>query len=227
MAWGGGKDSAVALCRLQRDPRFEVVGLLTTLTAGYDRISMHGVRQVLLDAQAEALGLKVYPVWIAPHSSNQAYEAEMGRAVETLQQAGVEAVGFGDLFLEDVRAYRERMLAPTGLRPLFPIWGEDTKNLSRWVIASGFRATLTCVDPRVLSPDFVGRAYDETLLGELPPGIDPCGENGEFHTFVHDAPNFRQAIPTVVGVRVERDGFFFADLLPAAVEARDPASQAS
>ncbi len=216
MAWSAGKDSAVALWRLQQDANFQVVGLLTTITSGYDRVSMQGVRRVLLEAQAETLGLKVYPVWIPPRCSNEAYEAEMSRAVETLQGDGVEAVAFGDLFLEDVRAYREKMLAPTGLQPLFPIWGEDTNELSRWVIASGFRATLTCVDPRALSPDFVGRAYDEALLAELPATVDPCGENGEFHTFVHDAPNFRHSIPITVGERVERDGFFFADLLPAA-----------
>ena len=216
MAWSGGKDSAVALWRLQQDAKFEVTGLLTTLTAGYDRISMQGVRRVLLEAQAETLGLKVYHVWVPPHCSNQVYEAEMSRAVETLQGDGVEAVAFGDLFLEDVRAYREKMLAPTGLQPLFPIWGEDTNDLSRWVIGNGFQATLSCVDPRALSPDFVGRAYDEALLAELPPEVDPCGENGEFHTFVHGAPNFRQPILITVGERVQRDGFFFADLLPMA-----------
>ncbi len=216
MAWSSGKDSAVALWRLQQEAHFEVVGLLTTLTTGYERISMHGVRQELLEAQAEALGLKIYPVWIPPNSSNQVYEAEMSRAVETLQRDGVKAVGFGDLFLEDVRGYREKMLAPTALQPLFPVWGENTDKLSRWLVANGFKATLTCVDPKALSPDFAGRAYDEVLLDELPTEVDPCGENGEFHTFVHDAPNFRQAIPVVVGERVERDGFFFADLLPAA-----------
>ena len=135
--------------------------------------------------------------------------------METLQGDGVEAVAFGDLFLEDVRAYREKMLAPTGLQPLFPNWGEDTSALSRWFIANGFRATLTCVDPRVLSPDFAGRAYNEVLLADLPPQVDPCGENGEFHTFVHQAPNFRCSIPVTVGERVERDGFVFADLLLA------------
>jgi uncharacterized protein (TIGR00290 family) len=216
VAWSAGKDSAVALWRLQQDPRFDVVGLLTTITSGYDRISMQGVRRVLLEAQAETLGPKVYPVWIPPRCSNQVYEAEMSRVVDTIQRQGVQAVAFGDVFLEDVRAYRERMLAPTGLRPLFPMWGEDTSALSRWFIANGFRATLTCVDPRALPADFVGRAYDEALLAELPPEVDPCGENGEFHTFVHDAPNFRQSIPISVGERVERDGFFFADLLPAA-----------
>jgi uncharacterized protein (TIGR00290 family) len=216
VAWSAGKDSAVALWRLQREPCLDVVGLLTTITSGYDRISMQGVRRVLLEAQAETLGLKVYPVWIPPRCSNQVYETEMSRVVDTIQREGVQAVAFGDVFLEDVRAYREKMLAPTGLQPLFPMWGEDTSALSRWVIANDFRATLVCVDPRALSPDFVGRAYDEALLAELPASVDPCGENGEFHTFVHQAPNFRRSIPITMGERVERDGFFFADLLPAA-----------
>ncbi len=218
IAWSGGKDSAVALWRLQRDPRFQVVGLLTTITSGYDRISMQGVRRVLLEAQAETLGLRVYPVWIPSRCSNRVYEAEMSRVVETIQHGGVQAVAFGDLFLEDVRAYREKMLAPTGLQPLFPLWGEDTHALSRWVIANGFKATLTCVDPRVLPPGLVGRAYDEALLAELPASVDPCGENGEFHTFVHQAPNFRRSIPITLGERVERDGFLFADLLPGGSE---------
>ncbi len=220
MAWSAGKDSAVALWRLQQDANFEVVGLLTTITSGYDRISMQGVRRVLLEAQAETLGLKVYPVWIPPQCTNDVYEAEMSRVVETIEREGVQAVAFGDLFLEDVRAYRERMLAPTGLQPLFPIWGEDTSALARWFIANGFRATLTCVDPRALSPDFVGRAYDEGFLTALPPEVDPCGENGEFHTFVHNAPNFRRPIPITVGERVERDGFVFADLLPGGTISR-------
>ena len=215
VAWSSGKDSAVALWRLQQDVHFEVVGLLTTLTSGYERISMHGVRQALLEAQAEALCLKLYPVWIPPNSSNQVYEAEMSRAVETLQQDGVKAVGFGDLFLEDVRAYREKMLAPTGMKPLFPVWGEDTRDLSRWLVANGFKATLTCIDPRSLAPEFVGRAYDETLLAELPPGVDPCGENGEFHTFVYDGPIFERPIPFDRGDVVLREKrFYYFDLKP-------------
>lgn len=216
MAWSSGKDSAVALWRLQRDPDFEVVGLLTTLTAGYDRVSMHGVRKELLDAQAEALGLPTYDVWIPPNAANETYETEMARAVEAMEADGVRAVAFGDLFLEDVRAYRERMLAPTKLRPLFPLWGEDTAKLSRWVVANGFRATLTCVDPKALAAEFAGREYDESLLADLPPSVDPCGERGEFHTFVHAAPDFRRPIRVAVGERVEREGFWFADVLPAA-----------
>jgi uncharacterized protein (TIGR00290 family) len=215
VAWSSGKDSAVALWRLQQTPDVDVVGLLTTLTAGYDRVSMHAVRKELLDAQAEALGLPIYSVWIPANAGNETYEAEMGRAVAAMEADGVRAVAFGDLFLEDVRAYRERMLAPTRLAPLFPLWGENTDELSRWVIASGFRAVLTCVDPKALAPAFAGRAYDEELLAELPEGVDPCGERGEFHTFVHDAPNFRRPIAVSLGAVVEREGFVFADVLPA------------
>lgn len=215
MAWSGGKDSAMALWRLRQDTRYEVVGLLTTLTEGYDRISMQGVRKELLEAQARALELRVYEVWIPAQCSNDTYEARMAGAIDVLTADGVGAVAFGDLFLEDVRAYRERMLAPTALEPVFPIWGEGTRELSRRLLAEGFRAVVCCVDPRTLATEFVGRAYDEMFLADLPAGVDPCGENGEFHTFVHQAPNFSRPIPVVVGERVQRDGFFFADILPA------------
>jgi uncharacterized protein (TIGR00290 family) len=213
MAWSGGKDSAVALHRLQRDPRYDVRGLLTTVTEGFDRISMHGVRDALLEAQAQALGLPLYRVWIPPQCSNAAYEAAMEAAIVELHAAGVRALGFGDLYLQDIRRYREAMLAPTGLTPVFPIWGQDTHALAREVVAAGFRATLCCVDPKALPAHFAGRAYDSALLDALPPGVDPCGENGEFHTFVHAAPNFRAPIAITVGERVERDGFWFCDLV--------------
>lgn len=214
MAWSGGKDSAAALWRLQDDPAYAVTGLLTTVTAGYDRISMHGVRVSLLEAQAEALGLALHKVTIPPGASNDAYEAAMGEVVAALRAEGVEAVAFGDLYLEDIRAYREKMMAPTGLRTVYPIWGEDTAALAREVIGAGFRATLCCIDPRALAPAFAGRSYDLALLDELPPGVDPCGENGEFHTFVSDGPNFARPVPLTVGERVERDGFWFNELLP-------------
>lgn len=216
VAWSGGKDSALALWRLQRDDRYLVVGLLTTLTLRYDRIQMHGVRRVLLEGQAEALGLALHPVWVPPHASNEVYETAVRRALGRLQRQGVTAVAFGDLFLEDIRAYREKLLAPTGLQGLFPIWGEDTAALARSVIAAGFHATVVCVDPNALAPSFVGRAYSEALLNDLPPSVDPCGENGEFHTFVHDGPNFRYALSTMLGVRMEWDGFCYADLVPVA-----------
>jgi uncharacterized protein (TIGR00290 family) len=215
MAWSGGKDSAVALHRLQQDDRYEVVGLLTTLTEGYNRISMHGVREELLRAQATALGLKLYPVRIPQACINPVYEATMGRAIDEIKADGVTAIAHGDLFLEDVREYRKRMLAGSGIEPLFPIWGEDTNALSRWVVANGFKATIVSVDPNQVPAAFAGREYDDALLDELPEGADPCAEHGEFHTFVHDAPNFGAPIRVTPGEVVERDGFVFADLLPA------------
>jgi len=214
MAWSCGKDSAVALWRLQQDPAYQVSGLLTTITSDYNRVSMSGVRVELLQAQARVLGLPVYPVLIPAGCTMEDYEAAMAAAVEKLIADGVEAVGFGDLFLQNVRSYREEKLAGSGLRPVFPIWGEDTAQLARRLMASGFRATLVCVDPRVLPEEFAGRAYDESLLADLPAGIDPCGENGEFHTFVHAAPNFSGPIAVTLGECVLRDGFTFADLLP-------------
>lgn len=214
MAWSCGKDSAVALWRLQANPGYEVVGLFTTITEDYRRVSMSGVREELLAAQAAALELRLYTVPIPAACSMETYETAMAKAVEGLVTDGVGAIGFGDLFLEEVRSYREQRLAGTGLHPVFPIWGEDTRRLSRWLIRSGFRATLVCVDPKVVPSDFAGRRYDDALLDDLPRGVDPCGENGEFHTFVHDGPNFRSPIAVTVGDRVVRDGFCFADLLP-------------
>lgn len=216
VAWSGGKDSAMALWRMQKDPRYQVAGLLTTLTERYDRIQMHGVRRIVLEGQAEALGLRLIEVWVPMHADNQAYEQAMGVALAGLVDQGVSAVAFGDLFLEDIRAYRERLMAPSGLEPLFPLWRENTAALARMAIEEGFRATVVCVDPNALSPSFVGRPYDAALLKDLPPTVDPCGENGEFHTFVHDGPNFRFPLRTMMGVRTERGGFHFADLLPVA-----------
>ncbi len=225
MSWSGGKDSAYALWRLQQDERFAVRGLLTTVTEQYGRISMHGVRESLLDAQARALGLPLHKVLIPPNCPNAEYEARMGETVGRLSADGIRAFGFGDLFLEDIRAYRERQFAGLPVAPVFPIWGEPTAPLARTVVNDGFRATLCCVDPRHLDPDFAGRAYDFRLLDDLPASVDPCGENGEFHTFVHDAPNFSEPVPVTAGERVQREGFCFADLLPreknsAGVEAR-------
>jgi uncharacterized protein (TIGR00290 family) len=216
MCWSCGKDSATALYRLQQDPAYNVVGLLTTLTEGYDRVSMSGVRRELLHLQAAALGLPVREVWIPPACINPVYEARMAEAVAELKANGVQAVAFGDLFLEDVRAYREKQMAPTGLACVFPIWGENTSSLSRWV-AANLEATLVCVDPGQVPAELVGRAYDESLLSDLPPAADPCGERGEFHTFVSSAPNFSSPIPVILGERVQREGFWFADLLPSAV----------
>ena len=222
MAWSGGKDSAEALWRLQKDPSYEVAGLLTTVTETYQRISMHGVRVALLEAQAAALGLPLFQVLIPTQCSNADYEAKMGAAIAPLLEQGVTAMGFGDLFLEDIRAYRERMLAPTGLQPLFPIWGEPTAALARAIVAAGFRATLCCVDPRALAPEYAGRSYDTSLLEELPASVDPCGENGEFHTFVFDGPNFSRPVAVLPGERVEREGFWFFDLVPGPTPGEGP-----
>jgi uncharacterized protein (TIGR00290 family) len=214
MCWSCGKDSATALYRLQQDANYEVAALLTTLTEGYDRVSMSGVRRNLLERQAVVLGLPVREVWIPPACVNAVYEARMGKVIEELEAEGVKAVAFGDLFLEDVRAYRERQMAPTGLECVFPIWGEDTAALARWM-TENLRATIVCVDPRQVPPELAGREYDNALLTDLPAAADPCGERGEFHTFVRDALNFATPIEVSRGEVVEREGFWFADLVPA------------
>jgi uncharacterized protein (TIGR00290 family) len=216
LAWSSGKDSAHALHVLRQRGDVEVVGLLTTFNSTHDRVAMHAVRRELVRAQADAVGLPLQEVEIPWPCPNGAYEAAMATAMEQAKGQGVEAVAFGDLFLEDVRRYREEKLAPTGLQPLFPLWGRDTRTFARELIDAGTRAWLTCVDPRVLPQEFVGRAYDDALLGALPASVDPCGENGEFHTFVWDAPEFRAPLRVRVGEVVTRDGFAFADVRPEA-----------
>jgi uncharacterized protein (TIGR00290 family) len=216
LAWSSGKDSAWALHVLRRREDVQVVGLLTTLNATHDRVAMHAVRRTLLEAQADAVGLPVRIVPIPSPCPNAVYEAAMERALAEARAAAVEAVAFGDLFLEDVRRYREQRMTGTGLVPLFPLWGRPTAELAREMIAGGQRATLTCVDPRVLPASFAGRAFDGDLLRDLPATVDPCGERGEFHSFAWDGPAFRQPVPVRGGGVVERDGFVFADLLLAA-----------
>jgi uncharacterized protein (TIGR00290 family) len=212
-SWSAGKDSAFGLWTLLRDPGFEVRALLTTLTETYDRVSMSGVREALLDRQAGAMGLPVVKVWIPPACSNEVYEDRMASAFAAAEFQGIDHVAFADLFLEDIRAYREGRLAQVGKRGVFPLWGRDTALLAREMIANGFRAIVVCVDPRALDRSFAGRAFDESFLAELPEGVDPCGENGEFHTFVHDGPLFR-AIPCRPGEIVTRDGFVYCDVVP-------------
>jgi uncharacterized protein (TIGR00290 family) len=214
VSWSGGKDSALALWTLRRQGR-EPEALITTVTEGFDRISMHGARRDLLARQADALGIPLVEVVIPPVCINEIYEARMAQAFASAPLSDVEEVVFGDLFLEDVRAYREERLSAGGKRGLFPLWGRDTTKLAREFIAAGFKASIVCLDPRVLDPSFAGRAYDEQLLGELPIDVDPCGENGEFHTFVHAGPIFAQPIACETGEVVERDGFVFCDLIPA------------
>jgi uncharacterized protein (TIGR00290 family) len=213
LSWSGGKDSALALWTL-RHRLLEPEALMTTVTETYERISMHGVRRELLARQAEELGIPLVEVVIPPGCVNEVYEGRMAEAFAAAPLSAVEAVAFGDLFLEDVRAYREGRLAAAGKRGLFPLWGHDTADLGREFIDAGFEATLVCVDPRLLHASFAGRPYDERLLSELPPSVDPCGENGEFHTFVSAGPIFAAPIACERGEIVERDGFVFCDLTP-------------
>jgi uncharacterized protein (TIGR00290 family) len=215
LSWSGGKDSALALDALSRDPEVEIVGLLTSVTRGYERISVHGVRRSMLEAQVERLGLPLFEITLEPNSTNDAYEAAFRGTLDEIRRKLPDAahVAFGDLFLTDVRAYRERLLAGSGFDPLFPIWGLDTATLARRFIADGFVARLVCVDTTQLDAAFSGRLFDEHLLADLPASVDPCGERGEFHTFVSDGPPFNGPIAYRVGERVLRDDrFMFCDL---------------
>jgi len=212
LAWSSGKDSAWTLHCLLKASEVRVVGLLTTFNAAFDRVAMHAVRRELVEAQAESVGLPLQAVPLPWPCSNQDYERIMGEVSRSAAAQGVEAIAFGDLFLADIRAYRERQLAGTGLEPLFPLWQIPTDELAREMIRSGLRAKLTCVDPKVLAPDFAAREFDARLLDDLPKNVDPCGENGEFHSFVYDGPMFLKPVAIRTGEIVERDGFVFADL---------------
>jgi uncharacterized protein (TIGR00290 family) len=214
LSWSGGKDSALALWTLRCEHEVEPVALLTTVTEEYARISMHGVRRELLEAQAAAAGVPLVEVGIPPACPNEVYEQRMAQTLASEAIAPAEAVAFGDLFLEDVRAYREERLAWAGKRGVFPLWGRDTTELAHQCIEAGFEAILVCVDPRQLDASFAGRAYDEQLLADLPADVDPCGENGEFHTFVHAGPIFTAPIACQVGEVTVREGFAFCDVRP-------------
>jgi uncharacterized protein (TIGR00290 family) len=215
VSWSSGKDSAWALHLLNQSGEVEVVGLLTTVNESYDRVAMHAIRRSLLEAQAEAAGIPLWVVSIPSPCSNEQYEEVMSGAMRRARREGIEAVAFGDLFLADVRAYREATLAGTEITPLFPLWGIPTDLLAATMIAAGVRAHVTCVDPGQIPSSFVGRLWDACFLDELPTTADPCGENGEFHTFVSAGPMLRKAILVRQGIITEREGFVFADLLPA------------
>jgi uncharacterized protein (TIGR00290 family) len=225
VSWSGGKDCALALHELRGDPRYEVVGLMTSVSEEYRRVSHHGVREELLEAQAAAIGLPLTKIYLpsgnATPCTNEVYEEIMARVMEDFRLQGVSAIGFGDLFLEDLRAWRENNLARAGMVGVFPIWKRDTHRLSRQIVAMGFKAILSCVEGKV-GPGFAGRAYDERLLEELPAGIDPCGEYGEFHSFVYDGPCFGRPVAVKVGETVIRDGRQYADLLLAGSAATAP-----
>jgi uncharacterized protein (TIGR00290 family) len=217
LSWSGGKDSALSLQALRADPNVEVAGLLTSVTREYERISVHGVRRSLLERQAERLRLPLFTIELDPVTTNDAYESAFLSALERVRRdlPEVTAIAFGDLFLADVRAYRERLLAPTGFTPLFPIWGIDTADLARRFIRDGFAARLVCVDTTQLDGSFANRAFDESLLAELPSTVDPCGERGEFHTFVSDGPGYDAPVEYIVGETVLRDErFAYCDLIP-------------
>lgn len=217
MSWSGGKDSSMALYEAQKTAGLDIVSLLTTVTEGYDRISMHGVRRTLLKEQAESIGLPVEEVVISQVSSNEEYDARFKEKLIPFKDQGIGQVIIGDIFLEDLKQYREERLAEVDMTGLFPIWKRDTQELSRTFIDLGFKAILTCVDSEVLDGSFAGRDYDLSLLQDLPDSVDPCGENGEFHTFVYDGPIFNQPVSVQKGEVVLRDKRFnFCDLLPSA-----------
>jgi diphthamide synthase (EF-2-diphthine--ammonia ligase) len=215
LSWSGGKDSAWALHLLRRAGEFEVAGLLTTVNERFCRVAIHGFREELLERQSQMTGLPLWKVPLPFPCSNEEYEARMAVVCERAVAEGFMGIAFGDLFLEEIRSYRVAKLAGTGLEPLFPVWGIPTDVLAAQMMAGGLRARLTCVDPRKVPAELAGREWDAALLGVLPAGVDPCGENGEFHSFAYAGPMFRESISVVPGQRVDRDGYVYADLLPA------------
>lgn len=215
LSWSSGKDSAWALEVLRADPGVELLGLVCTVTEAFDRVAMHGVRRALLEEQARAAGLPLRVLPLPYPCSNEHYEAAMRSFVAEVVREGATHLAFGDLFLEDVRRYREALLAGTGLDPLFPLWGRDTRALAADMTAAGLRAWIVCVDPRQAPREWAGRIYDPAFVAAVPPEVDPCGERGEFHTFAFAGPMFRAPIAARAGEVVERDGFVFADLLSA------------
>jgi uncharacterized protein (TIGR00290 family) len=212
LSWSSGKDSAYALWTLQRDPGLELLGLLTSVNSSVDRVSMHAVRSTVLQAQADAAGLPLLTIPLPDPCTDEQYREEMSRAIDEVTRRGVQAIAFGDLFLEDVRAYREAQMAGTGITPLFPLWGRPTKALAEEMIEAGFQAIVTCVDTEQLDRSFLGRAFDRRLLDDLPVGVDPCAENGEFHTVAVAGPMFAAPLAVQIGEVVERERFVFVDV---------------
>jgi uncharacterized protein (TIGR00290 family) len=223
LSWSSGKDSVWALHLLRQRPDIEVVALLTSFNSAAGRVAMHAVRRTLVDAQAARTGIPQWSVDLPWPCSNAEYEERMRGVCQRAVAEGITAVAFGDLFLQDIRDYRERQLQGTGLEPLFPVWEIPTAKLARDMIAAGVKAKITCVDPAQVDRSFAGRDFDRTLLDSLPSSVDPCGENGEFHTFVYDAPVFSRPIEVRMGEIVERDGFVFADVISSGTDT-DPAS---
>lgn len=214
VSWSGGKDSCMALCALQA-LGLRVAALITTVTRDYDRVSMHGVRRELVQRQANALGLPLHEIFIPANASNDDYEAAMGEGLSAYRERGLQTIVYGDLFLADIRAYRDRLVERNGMRAIYPVWGRDTGDFVRDFIGRGFKAVTTCIDSSVLDESFVGRVIDEDFLADLPDKVDPCGENGEFHSFVFDGPMFARPVEFTIGGRVTRGGFCFCDLEPA------------
>lgn len=215
LSWSSGKDSAWTLHTLQLQAEHEIAALVTTINMEHERVAMHAVRRQLVNAQAEAAGIPLIEVPIPNPCSNADYEAAMTTLIDELRRRDIDHMAFGDLFLEDIRAYREDRLQGTGITPLFPLWQQPTGDLAQRMIEGGLKAVLTCIDPKQLAPEFSGRYFDFQLLGELPDSVDPCGEHGEFHSFVFEGPMFRQPVAITVGETIERDGFFFTDICPA------------
>jgi uncharacterized protein (TIGR00290 family) len=215
LSWSGGKDSVLALRTLQKNGNFQIVALVTTITKGYDRVSMHGIRRILLEQQADSIGIHLEKIFIADNASNEEYESKFSEVVLEYKKMGINSIVFGDIFLEDIRRYREDLLRGIGMSGLFPIWAKNSMELANIFIKSGFKAVITCVDSRAIDKSFAGREYDEQFLSDLPAGVDPCGENGEFHTFVYGGHIFKIPIIFAKGEVVFRDNrFYYCDLIP-------------
>jgi len=212
MSWSGGKDSCLALYEIQKSSDYRVAALLTTITREYDCISMHGVRRELLEKQAASLGLPLHPILISKGANNEEYETAMAQAFNEYHQNGIDSVVFGDLFLEEIKAYRDQFLARHEMKGLYPVWQRNTTSFIKKFIELGFKAVLSCVDSKTLDKSFAGKTIDDDFISSLPANVDPCGENGEFHTFVYDGPNFTQPVEFALGETILREGFWFCDL---------------